>query len=528
MELTPDDIKQFRDALVSAFPGKSDLGQMVFFGLGVKLNTIVDDAPLGKMALGLVDWAVAEGKEDELLKAARDANPGNPTLKAFAAKMANRAEEGPMANRAEEGPIRPPGYPHDKFAPGGDWPSQKRDPNAPNGRLDDPSLPLVIPPMPPVLPASNKLSYNDQERLRSILQRVFTFKLPEVMSRVTFLGNTQFSETWIGGFSWTADPGTVAGMLIQGAIQGGSPLQGGQVGYSILGSVLDQILRQELVGQNDGQFLASMIVRYSLINLTKPGVNLSPLLRALMQYVPQASTQAEGAVRSREGANAFLDAEWLDQGAAMCRAVCRVEASEWGTGFLVAPDLVLTNYHVVAGVIDGQWPLNQVQVRFGFKRVGNVVENGVAYDMAPAWLADSNPNQPGSLDYALLRLNQPASTELVNGQERGYLQPTPHRFQAGEDLYIIQHPRFKQRGQPTEPLKVVLAPNSVDGENADRTRVTYATNTEEGSSGSPCFTRNWELVGLHHAFIATTNRNEGIPLDTIWGQQGVKNALGLQ
>ena len=35
--------------------------------------------------------------------------------------------------------------------------------------------------------------------------------------------------------------------------------------------------------------------------------------------------------------------------------------------------------------------------------------------------------------------------------------------------------------------------------NANNTRVRYRTNTEEGSSGAPCFDKDWELVALHHS-----------------------------
>ena len=57
--------------------------------------------------------------------------------------------------------------------------------------------------------------------------------------------------------------------------------------------------------------------------------------------------------------------------------------------------------------------------------------------------------------------------------------------------------------------------------NANRSRVRYSTNTESGSSGSPCFDQNWNLVALHHGGDPNFDVghrpefNEGIPVDAI-------------
>ena len=50
------------------------------------------------------------------------------------------------------------------------------------------------------------------------------------------------------------------------------------------------------------------------------------------------------------------------------------------------------------------------------------------------------------------------------------------------------------------------------------TRVRYATNTEPGSSGSPCFDMNWQLAALHHygdpAWL-NPKYNQGVPAHLI-------------
>jgi Trypsin-like peptidase domain len=77
---------------------------------------------------------------------------------------------------------------------------------------------------------------------------------------------------------------------------------------------------------------------------------------------------------------------------------------------------------------------------------------------------------------------------------RGCLQ-VPDRaydFAPGTPLFIVQHPKGA-------PLKLALDTNAVIGLNGNGTRVRYRTNTDKGSSGSPVFDQNWNLVALHHS-----------------------------
>ena len=54
---------------------------------------------------------------------------------------------------------------------------------------------------------------------------------------------------------------------------------------------------------------------------------------------------------------------------------------------------------------------------------------------------------------------------------------------------------------------------------AGPTRVRYRTNTEAGSSGSPCFNMDGNLIALHHSGdptkIMSPKWNEGIPFTAI-------------
>ena len=89
-------------------------------------------------------------------------------------------------------------------------------------------------------------------------------------------------------------------------------------------------------------------------------------------------------------------------------------------------------------------------------------------------------------------------------------------------ILIAQHP-------DGQPMKLALDTDAVDRAkgfwlNAPGTRLRYATNTEGGSSGSPCFDFDWRLVALHHYGDPKTNGtnlrkfgdyNQGVPIGVI-------------
>jgi Effector-associated domain 1 len=76
--------KQLYDALLSAFPTPADLARMVAFGLNTNLAQISTGSNLGDMTLSLITWAQAQGRMEDLVHAARQDNPGNAALQAFA------------------------------------------------------------------------------------------------------------------------------------------------------------------------------------------------------------------------------------------------------------------------------------------------------------------------------------------------------------------------------------------------------------------------------------------------------------
>jgi hypothetical protein len=194
-----------------------------------------------------------------------------------------------------------------------------------------------------------------------------------------------------------------------------------------------------------------------------------------------------------------------------------------GTGFLVGPDLVMTAYHVMQPVYEGNVDPHKVKLRFDYKETADKTRRQVhpEYCLAPDWLIDFSTER--QLDYVLTRTTGMPGLESIEGSQgtvqRKWLVPrSSYPFQPGEYLFIMQHPYGGFLKFALDRIKRLSA-----------TRISYLTNTDHGSSGSPCFTINWELVALHHGVVKKgidpDLPNEGIPFSAILQQSRVRDTL---
>ena len=218
-----------------------------------------------------------------------------------------------------------------------------------------------------------------------------------------------------------------------------------------------------------------------------------------------------------------------------------------GSGFLIGPDAVLTNYHVVEGFLNGS-QAQQLQVRFdallqedGVREPDEGVLVAVHEIVAarPYTAADpgnvNQPPAPDELDFAILLLADEAGNAQVGGAAgphqskaiRGWMA-LPHPdpvFEAGNPLIIYQYPGGRE-------LMLAIDTEAVLGLVWDGLRLRYRNNTEPGSSGSPVLNFDWELVALHHAGAPGSEPaayNQGIPVAQIAAyleSQGLAHLLG--
>jgi len=79
--------EQLYKALLSAFPSRSELKQLVDFGLDHNLDRIASDGNLDQTVFALIKWAETHSLERELIRAACRANPGNGQLQSFVSQL---------------------------------------------------------------------------------------------------------------------------------------------------------------------------------------------------------------------------------------------------------------------------------------------------------------------------------------------------------------------------------------------------------------------------------------------------------
>ena len=193
------------------------------------------------------------------------------------------------------------------------------------------------------------------------------------------------------------------------------------------------------------------------------------------------------------GRNDALPFSFLQNGHACGRAVCKIEASgvdfqgaegAWfGSGFLVGPNLLLTNHHVLnsAAVAREAW------AKFSFERTPDGGLSPVrAFRMDPEKLFITS-KAVGGLDYTFVWLDGDAHEEFgFIPMGRGAFTIAPR-----ERANVIHHPKG-------EPKQVSIQNNELV--DFHPVMLHYVSDTEGGSSGSPVMDNTWRLIALHHAW----------------------------
>lgn len=211
------------------------------------------------------------------------------------------------------------------------------------------------------------------------------------------------------------------------------------------------------------------------------------ILHAQRPDSPPPSRSA-GPLARRPGVELILDDDnilpfdFLRTGDRLGRAVVLLRRADGasGTGFLVAPDILLTNHHVLPD------PDAASATRATANYEASPPDDGLVIDV---------PLDPGGLFVTNADLD--FTFCAVKGVERLGVVPLNRNslnILHTEPVNIIQHPRGGFKQVALQDNKVVRADNVV---------VHYTCDTQPGSSGSPVFNNQWSLVALHHASVPT-------------------------
>lgn len=196
------------------------------------------------------------------------------------------------------------------------------------------------------------------------------------------------------------------------------------------------------------------------------------------------------------GDNNLLPISFLQKGNERSKAVCRiVTPGGLGTGFLISGGYVMTNNHVVESLITAE--LSHAEFFYEEGR------EAVKAHLKPQELFVTNEK----LDYTIIA----CELEKINDVASVNLAPNVANISRGERVSIIQHPRGRQKEVALQDNEVTYVYDKV---------IHYRTDTEVGTSGSPVFNKEWNLVALHHAGWyddekKTQATNEGISINTI-------------
>jgi len=255
----------------------------------------------------------------------------------------------------------------------------------------------------------------------------------------------------------------------------------------------------------------------------------------------------------------FLPVHFLEEGAILQRAVARItrSGSAWATGFLVSPSLLMTNNHVIPDVAFARTVEMQFNYQLDYNGNPQVVDiyspdpDDVFYtnasldftlvrlnrkcrlgtDYSPYTIAPLTPITP-TVTFAPATLETSLCGEMAEFTPVPFPQPKPPRgiklpppltfkpvrprirprpifickypgetwgqlqlisplvYATGEHVNIVQHPRGRRK-------EVALQKNNIS--NIYTNRIRYTTDTEPGSSGSPVFDNEWDLIAIHHA-----------------------------
>lgn len=187
----------------------------------------------------------------------------------------------------------------------------------------------------------------------------------------------------------------------------------------------------------------------------------------------------------------YVGIAFLTRAQAASDAVVRVvtrERAPVGTGVIVSKDLLLTNHHVTGDELEAQSQLIQFRYQLGPDDAPAAITE---FQLDPDRFFYTSPES--KLDFSLLAVGSRLSG---NGEFGSFgfipLSSASDRHAEGDFVTLVEHPEgmYKQ---------IALRENRVIGRGKGGTTLHYGADTLGGSSGSPVFNDQFELVALHHA-----------------------------
>jgi Trypsin-like peptidase domain/Effector-associated domain 1 len=195
----------------------------------------------------------------------------------------------------------------------------------------------------------------------------------------------------------------------------------------------------------------------------------------------------------------------LELGLQKARSVVRVKRKDGssGTGFVTSDNVLITNNHVVPD----RKTADEAVIQFNYQKTIEGLDSEIVEHRLDCSFFKASPEEED--DWTAVKISGDAS-------KWGSLPLRDIKIKANDFVNIIQHPGGGHK-------QMSYAPNVVTF--VDENRVQYLTDTLPGSSGSPVFDVDWNVVALHHSggwlLEPSTSqkkvlyRNEGIAIGRI-------------
>jgi V8-like Glu-specific endopeptidase len=205
--------------------------------------------------------------------------------------------------------------------------------------------------------------------------------------------------------------------------------------------------------------------------------------------------------RLTEKRSRLIDIGIARQVAQVSRSVAKLnlrfeDEKAYGTGFLIQPDLILTNHHNVS-----------------HEKYGGIRAMTVEFDYEPGFVGKPLVLQ-GKVDSIVK--NHEHDWAVIQLEHMVNRQPialgTPYDIGKNDPVVIIQHPLGAFKQFALDPMSIQYIDEEV---------VQYLADTQDGSSGSPVFNIKMHLIALHHAEAEVVVDVDGRE-EIVWRNEGVR------
>jgi V8-like Glu-specific endopeptidase len=227
------------------------------------------------------------------------------------------------------------------------------------------------------------------------------------------------------------------------------------------------------------------------------------------------SLSPERRVERIMGTSDLIEVVFLEAALKVARTVGRVRVNGptgmllgYGTGFLVSPRLLLTNWHVLKTPALAAASV----VQFGYEtRLGDSAPHeGSFFRLEPNRFFVAEP----ALDFALVAV-APTGRDGAKLSRFGFNRLVDNDVDLiteGQFSNIIQHPSGQPKQLAFRQNEVVAKPEDF---------LHYQTDTAPGSSGAPVYNDQWQVVALHRAGVwATNSAGQVLAVDgSVWREE---------